>query len=98
MTTRIVQYRTKPERAEENRQLIAAVFGELDQLQPDGFTYKVFNLDDEVSFIHVLVEHEPGGSDPLRNLPTFQAFQVNIDDRCESAPAIANAKIVGGFR
>lgn len=97
MVNTIVQYRTKPERAEQNRQLIAAVFTELDQRQPDGFTYKVFSLD-ERSFIHVLIEHEPGGSDPLQDLPTFKAFQADIVDRCESAPAVANAVIIGGYR
>ena len=74
MATTIVQYRTKPERAGENRRLITAVFTELDERQPDGFTYKVFSLD-ERSFLHVLIEHESGGSDLLQDLPTFKAFQ-----------------------
>ena len=98
MATTIVQYRTKPERAEENRQLITTVFTELDQRQPDGFTYKVFSLDDGSRFIHVLIEHQPGGSDPLKDLPTFKAFQADIVDRCASAPAIADAVVVGGCR
>ena len=98
MATTIVQYRTKPERAEENRQLITAIFTELDQRQPDGFTYKVFSFDDERSFIHALIDHEPGGSDLLKDLPTFKAFQADIVDRCESAAAVADAVIVGGYR
>lgn len=98
MANTIVQYRIKPERAEENLQLVRAVFAELDQVQPEGFTYKVFNLDDEMSFIHVLIEHEPGGSGPLQDLPSFQAFQADIADRCERTPAGADAVIVGGYR
>lgn len=98
MGNAIVQYLTKPERVEENRRLITAVFRELDQLQPDGFTYKVFCLDDGLSFIHVLIEHEPGGSDPLQQLSSFQAFLAVIADRCEGTPVVAGAVVVGGYR
>ena len=53
MTTTVLRYQAKPERAEENQQLIEAVFAELDEREPDGFTYKVFRLEDGVSFIRV---------------------------------------------
>ena len=33
----------------ENQQLIEALFAELDEHQPEGFTYKVFRLDDRVT-------------------------------------------------
>ena len=58
MTTTVVRYQAKPERADENQQLIEAVFADLEARQPDGFTYKVFRLDDGVSFIHVVIEHD----------------------------------------
>jgi hypothetical protein len=45
MTT-VVRYQVKPERAEENQRLIEAVFAELEERAPEGFTYKVFRLDD----------------------------------------------------
>jgi protein-tyrosine phosphatase len=98
MTTTIVQYRTKPERAEENQQLINAVFSELELRQPDGFTYKVFRLEDDVSFIHVMIEHDPGGPDLVQDLSTFKAFVANIVDRCESPPVETKALVVGGYR
>jgi hypothetical protein len=50
MTTTVLRYQAKPERAEENQQLIEAVFAELDKGELDGFTYKVFRLEDGVSF------------------------------------------------
>lgn len=34
----VVRYQAKPDRAEENQRLIEAVFAELDELEPDGFT------------------------------------------------------------
>ena len=45
MTTSILRYQAKPERAEENQELIEAVFAELDGGELDGFTYKVFRLE-----------------------------------------------------
>ena len=62
MTTIVVRYQTKAERADENQQLIEAVFAELDEHQPEGFTYKVFRLDDGVSFVHVMIEHDVAAS------------------------------------
>ena len=58
MKTIVVRYEAKPERADENQRLIEAVFGELAEREPEGFTYKVFRLDDGVTFIHVVIEHE----------------------------------------
>jgi hypothetical protein len=36
--TELVRYQTKPERADENQQLIEAVFVGLNERQPEGFT------------------------------------------------------------
>jgi hypothetical protein len=99
MATTVMQYQVKPERAEENQQLIEAVFAELDQREPDGFTFKVFRLEDGVSFVHVVIEHDDvDHPDSLQALPTFQAFVANIVDRCDVPPAATGATVVGGFR
>jgi hypothetical protein len=98
MKTTVVRYQTKPERADENQQLIAAVFADLDARQPEGFTYKVFRLDDGVSFIHVAIEHDVDDPDSLQEVPAFQAFVADIADRCEVPPAATGASIVGGYR
>jgi hypothetical protein len=99
MTTTVVRYQTKPERADENQQLIEAVFAELDEREPEGFTYKVFRLDDGVSFIHVVIEHDDiEHPESLQALPAFQAFLTDIADRCEIPPVATGATIVGGFR
>ena len=36
-----------------------------DRRQPDGFTYKVFRLEDGVSFIHIVSHEEADGSNAL---------------------------------
>jgi hypothetical protein len=99
MATTVVQYQVKPERADENQRLIEAVFAELERGEPDGFTYNVFRLDDGVSFLHVMTEHEnvdhPGS---LQAIPAFQAFVAGIADRCDVPPATRRGTVVGGFR
>ena len=98
MTTTIVRYQTKPDRAEENQRLIEAVFVELAEREPEGFTYKVFRLDDGVSFIHVVIEHDVDDPHSLQDLPAFQSFVSGIGDRCDAPPVASGAAIVGGYR
>jgi len=96
--TTVVRYQTKPDRAAENEQLIEAVFVELEDRQPEGFTYKVFRLEDGVSFIHVVIEHDVDEPDSLQAVPAFQKFVDRIADRCEIPPVATGATIVGGYR
>ena len=98
MKTIVVRYQATPERADENQRLIEAVFAQLNDREPEGFTYKVFRLDDGVSFIHVVIEHDVEERGSLQDLPAFQAFVGDIADRCDIAPVAMGATIVGGFR
>ena len=98
MNAIVVRYQAKPERAAENQKLIEAVFDELDERQPEGFTYKVFRLDDGVSFIHVVIEHDANEPGSLQDVPAFQAFVADIADRCDDPPIATGATIVGGYR
>jgi hypothetical protein len=98
MKTTVVRYQAKPERAAENQRLIEAVFAELDEREPQGFTYKVFRLEDGVSFIHVVIEHGVDEPDSLQDVPAFQAFVAGIADRCDVPPVATGATIVGGYR
>jgi hypothetical protein len=99
MNAIVVRYQAKPDRADENQKLIEAVFAELDERQPEGFTYKVFRLEDGVSFVHVVIEHEDVEKpDSLQDVPAFQAFVANIGERCDVPPLAMGATIVGGYR
>ncbi len=98
MTTTVVRYQTKPERADENQRLIEAVFADLDERQPDGFTYKVFRLEDGVSFIHVVIEHDIDSPESLQAVPAFQSFVEDIASRCDIPPVATRASIGGGYR
>jgi hypothetical protein len=98
MKTTVVRYQVKPERAAENQGLIEAVFAELDERQPKGFTYEAFRLEDGVSFIHIVIEHEIDEPDSLQAVPAFQLFVADIADRCDVPPVATGATIVGGYR
>jgi hypothetical protein len=94
----VVRYQAKPDRAEENQELIEAVFADLEARRPDGFTYKVFRLDDGVSFLHMVIEHDVEHRDSLADVPAFQAFTAEIADRCDVPPAPSGATVVGAYR
>jgi hypothetical protein len=93
----VVRYQAKPDRADENQQLIEAVFADLDERQPKGFSYRAFRLDDGVSFIHIVIEHDVEESDSLQDVPAFMAFVADIADRCDVPPVASGATVVGGY-
>ncbi|MET0664042.1 MAG: hypothetical protein ABW008_00645, partial [Acidimicrobiales bacterium] len=86
MTTTVVRYEAKPDRADENQRLVEAVFEDLRARTPKGFDYQVQRLDDGVSFVHLVVEHDVARSDSLQDVPAFQEFVADIADRCEEPP------------
>jgi hypothetical protein len=98
MTTIVVQYRVMPERADENQQLIEAVFAELESRQPEGSTYKAIRLDDGVSFIRIVTEQDSANPDSLQAVPAIQGFVADIGSRCDVPPVAKGASIVGRFR
>ncbi len=91
----VVRYQTKPERADENQELIEAVFREIAEREPVGFSYRVFRLEDGVSFVHTVIEHGGEDATSLGDLAAFQAFTKDIADRCEIPPAATAATVVG---
>jgi hypothetical protein len=95
MTATVVRYETKPERADENEELIEAVFADIEQRRPQGFTYQVFRLEDGVSFVHVVIEHDVAAPDSLQDVPAFQEFVRDITDRCAVPPLAMGATVVG---
>jgi hypothetical protein len=81
----IVQYKVKPERAQENQDLIRKVFEELHRSAPAGVSYAVFKGLDGVSFVHI-VTVKTTGDNAISQLAAFKAFQAGIRDRCAQAP------------
>jgi hypothetical protein len=97
MRRTLIRYKTKPESADRNAELIAAVFTELKAAKPDGVRYLSLRLDDD-TFIHLVESTAEDGSTPIPKLAAFQAFQNGIRERCAEPPLLREATIVGDYR
>ena len=92
----VIRYRTKPEMADRNVELIAAVFAELKAAQPKGLRYMSLRLEDD-TFIHFVESAADDGSSVLPKLAAFQAFQNGIRERCAEPPVPQGATVVGNY-
>ena len=97
MKRTLIRYKTKPEMADKNAELVAAVFAELKAAQPDGTRYLTLRLEDN-TFIHFVESAAEDGSSPIPKLAAFQAFQSGVRDRCAEAPLVRGATVVGNYR
>ncbi|MCP3973250.1 MAG: hypothetical protein GY720_02015 [bacterium] len=96
MSTVVVRYRPKSDKADENQQLVEAVFAELADTDPGGVRYATFRLADG-SFLHIAdVEADPN---PLGEVAAFARFQDGIVDRCDEGqgPNPQPAQLVGSY-
>jgi hypothetical protein len=92
----IARYKVKPDRADENLELVRAVYDELERTKPAGLRYATFLLDDGVSFVHIAqADADPN---PLPQVAAFQEFQREIADRCEEQPQVTEIQEVGAYR
>ena len=99
MTVTVVRYRTRPERADENQELVEQVFGELHATAPEGLRYASFRLDDGVSFVHVAEVDTDDGANPLDRDAGVR--RVPARDRAiaaRTARIASDATVVGDVR
>lgn len=97
MKRTVIRYRTKPDMADTNAELVAAVFAELNAAQPGGLRYMSLRLEDD-TFIHVVETMTEDGTSPLPKLKAFAAFQDGIRERCVEPPLPKGATVVGNYR
>jgi hypothetical protein len=91
----VVQYRTKPEAADENQRLVEAVYAELAQRRPDGLHYATYRLADGVTFVHVA---QGPGRAALGEVAAFHEFQRGIEERTDVPPDARPATLVGSYQ
>jgi hypothetical protein len=94
----MVRYRVKPDRVEENEELIRAVYDELHRTEPAGLRYATFKLDDGVSFVHLAADESESEASPLSKVKAFQEFQTDIEGRTEEGPIVTRLEQVGSYR
>ena len=96
MKRTLIRYKTKPELADRNAELIAGVFEELKAAKVEGVRYLSLRLDDD-TFVH-FVETESDTANALPGLAAFKAFQSGIRERCIEPPVAGGVTIVGNYR
>jgi hypothetical protein len=96
MKRTLIRYKTRPEMADKNAQLIAGVFEELTAANPAGVRYLSLRLEDD-TFVH-FVETESDSANAVPGLAAFKAFQSGIRERCIEPPVAGGVTIVGNYR
>ncbi len=96
MQQSLIRYRTRPDQAAANEELVRAVYAELHRTRPDGFRYATLRLDDQVTFVHIVQsEHDPS---PILAVKAFGAFQAGVRDRCDQPPVQQAYTEVSSYR
>src|SRR5216683_2928457 len=96
MKRTLIRYKTKPELADTNAELIRGVFEQLKADGPEGVRYLSLRLEDG-TFVH-FVEAESDSANFLPELAAFKAFQSGIRERCIEPPQAGSVTIVGNYR
>lgn len=95
MSSHVVRYKARPDRADENAGLIEKVFLELAARAPDGLHYAALRLSDD-TFLHLVDRVE--GANPLQDYESFRAFSGTIKERVLEPPMFLDAVVVGNYR
>ena len=82
----MVTYKVKPDRVQENEDLVKAVYDELRQKNDPDIHYATFKLDDGLTFTHIASFASPEKQAALTDSKSFSAFRENLPDRCEVPP------------
>jgi hypothetical protein len=91
----LVRYKLEPDKIEENRELVKAVYAQLSERRPEGLRYTTLCSADGLTWFH-LASIE-GDDNPLASLPAFGAFGAGIRDRCAEPPAPVDLELVGAY-
>ena len=98
MKRTLIRYKTRPDAADQNAELIAAVFSELKAAKPEGVRYFSLRLDDD-TFIHIVETAADDGTSPIaeaRGVPGVPERHPRALRR--AAAGRAAATIVGNYR
>ena len=96
MRRTVISYKTRPDTAAVNEELLRSVFDELARVKPDNVRWTALVLEDGVTFIHTVeVEH---GENPTPALDSFKRYSEAVLERCEQQPAVNEAREIGAYR
>jgi hypothetical protein len=96
MSARMVTYRVKDGRAEEIAAYVRVVMADLEARAVEGVVYRVYLLEDGVTFLHLA--HEEGDGGALQVSEAFQRFTATlVEDRCADQPVLQPVTLVGSY-
>jgi quinol monooxygenase YgiN len=93
----MVTYKVKPDRIQENEELVKAVYEELRQNNDPDIHYATFRLDDGQTFVHIAAFASEDKRPILTESESFKAFQQNLGERCEVPPSPQKLTRVDSF-
>jgi hypothetical protein len=96
-TTTLIQVTVKPDHAERNRELIRAVYVELEATQPDGIHYATFEFDDGLSVVH-LYSQDYDDAAGLHELAAFRTYLEATGERFTEPPTFSELHEIGSYR
>ena len=94
----MIRYTVKPEAAQDNAELVRAVYEELEREGTPTLRYATFVLDDGVTFVHVAEDDAPDGASTLAGVAAFQRFREGLRERCAVPPVTAELSTIGAYR
>jgi hypothetical protein len=97
MKTVLVRYTTRDDKADENEELIRAVFDQLRSNAPAGLRYDAYKLADRSGFVHLATIDTADGSNPLVTLDAFARFTTELGERCTEGPVALDLIRVDGY-
>ena len=84
-----VQYTVQPSFAITNAANIRMVMDALKAKPIEGVNYVAFRLDDNQTFVHIVVAQNEAARLALTNLPEFMAFQTALKESKPISPPLA---------
>lgn len=94
---RMVRYRLKADRIDENVALVQDVYRALQRLRPPGLRYATYRVGDGTGFVHIASHATEAERQALIGLPEFQRFLAGIADRCEEQPVAVDLQQIGSY-
>src|ERR1700758_5454598 len=88
----VVQYHTSADSSEHNRELINDVLIELAACDPGGLDYQVFQFEDGVGFLHVVMFD--GTTDPFVDCSAHREFHRELGRRRAPPPIVSRAVLI----
>ncbi|MGH3520627.1 MAG: hypothetical protein ACRDQ7_25300 [Haloechinothrix sp.] len=78
----LMRYRVRPEQLAHHLELLKEVYAELEAVDPGGFVWISYQLDDPHEFIEIAAAPELPG--PLPQMESFRRYRLGLENRCES--------------